>query len=48
MFTVRFQSLVYPIEATPVKVQFGVENVGRALLPVFDRDGQECPSYGQG
>ena len=32
---------------TPVKVQFGVENVARALLPVFDRDGQECPSYGK-
>ena len=24
------------------------ENVRRALLPVFDRDGQECPSYGKG
>ena len=25
-----------------------MENVGRVLLPVFDRDGQECPSYGKG
>ena len=33
---------------TPVKVQFSVENVGGALLPVFDRDGQKCPSYGKG
>ena len=35
-------------DRTPVKVRFGVENVGRALLPVFGRDGQECPSYGKG
>jgi hypothetical protein len=34
--------------AHPCKGAICVEDVGRALLPVFDRDGQECPSYGKG
>ena len=29
-------------------MQFGVKNVGRALLPVVIEDGQECPSYEKG